>query len=166
MNAAALNKFILKTKFNLEDQRLLMQLLRKDMYATSVDVTSAYHHVSVAEWAQPYLCFNYNNVTYYHRAMPFGISTAPRTLTLSMRQCIKAMRQRWKVPPRQGIPEESDKRDCALPVSGRLGDKPGEERSGTETPVSVSRLGVGLPLPFDMPAARQSQVSLTRSESA
>jgi hypothetical protein len=64
VNAAALNKFILKTKFKLEDQRLLMQLIQRDMYATSVDVTSAYHHVPVAEWAQPYLWFNYNSKTY------------------------------------------------------------------------------------------------------
>jgi hypothetical protein len=96
-NAAALNKFILKAKFKLEDQRLLMQLLQKDMYTTSVDVTSAYHHVPVAEWAQPYLCFNYNSKTYCYRAMPFGISTAARTFTLLMRQRIKAVRQRWKV---------------------------------------------------------------------
>jgi hypothetical protein len=92
MNAAALNKFILKTKFKLEDQRLLMQLLQKDMYATSVDVTSGYHHVPVEKWAQPYLCFNYNSKTYCCRAMPFGVSTAPRTFTLLMRQCIKAVR--------------------------------------------------------------------------
>jgi hypothetical protein len=49
MNVAALNKFILKTKFKLEDQRLLIQLLQKDVYAASMDVTSAYHHVPVAE---------------------------------------------------------------------------------------------------------------------
>jgi hypothetical protein len=94
MNAAALNKFILKSKFKLEDQRLLMQLFQKDMYATSVDVTSAYHHVPVAEWAQPYLCFNHNSKTYCYRAIPFGISTAPRTFTLLMWQCIKAVRHR------------------------------------------------------------------------
>jgi hypothetical protein len=74
-----------------------MQQLQKDIYATSMDVTSAYHHVPVAEWAQPYLCFNYNSKTYCYRAMPFGISTAPRTFTLLMRQCIRAMRQRWKI---------------------------------------------------------------------
>jgi hypothetical protein len=55
------------------------------MNATIVDVTSAYHHVPVAEWAQPYFCFNYNSKTYCYGAMAFGISTAPRTFTLLMR---------------------------------------------------------------------------------
>jgi hypothetical protein len=96
MNAAALNKFILKTKFKLEDQLLLMQLLQKNKFATSVDVTSAYHHVPLAKWAQLYRCFNYNK-TYCYGAMPFEISTTPRTFTLLMRQCIRAVRQRWKV---------------------------------------------------------------------
>ena len=66
------------------------------MFATSVDITSAYHHVLAASWAQPYLCFNYDNKTYCYRAMPFGLSTAPRTFALLMRQFIKAVRQRWR----------------------------------------------------------------------
>jgi hypothetical protein len=97
MNATVLNRYILKTKFKLENQRLLMQLLQKNMYARSVDVTSAYLHVPVATEAQPYLCFNYDSKTYCYRAMPFGLSTATRTFTLLMRQCIKAVRQRWRV---------------------------------------------------------------------
>jgi hypothetical protein len=97
MNAATLNKYILKMKFKMEDQRLLMQLLQRNMFATGVDITSAYHHVPVASWAQPYLCFNYDSKTYCYRAMPFGLSTAPRTFTPPMRQCIKTVRQTWRV---------------------------------------------------------------------
>jgi hypothetical protein len=58
MNASAFNKHMLKIKFKLEDQRLLMQLLQRNMFATSVDITS------VASWVQPYLCFNYDSKTY------------------------------------------------------------------------------------------------------
>jgi hypothetical protein len=76
----------------MEDQRLLMQLLQKGMYATNVDVAPAYQHGTVAGWAQPYLCFDYNSKTHCYLAMPFGISTATRTFTLLMRQCIKAVR--------------------------------------------------------------------------
>jgi hypothetical protein len=54
-------------------------------------------HPFKVEEAQPYLCFNYNSKTYYYQAMPSGISTAPRTFTLLMRQRIKAVRQRWKL---------------------------------------------------------------------
>jgi hypothetical protein len=64
MNCAAFNKHVLKIRFKLEDQRLLMQLLQRNMFATSIDITAAYHHVPVASWAQPYLCFNYNNESY------------------------------------------------------------------------------------------------------
>jgi hypothetical protein len=67
------------------------------MFATSVDVTFAYHPVPVATEEQPYLCFNYNSKIYCYRAMPLGTSTAPRTFTLLMRQCIKAVRHHWKV---------------------------------------------------------------------
>jgi hypothetical protein len=96
LNAAALNKYILKTKFKLEDQRLLMQLLQRNMFATSVDITSAYHHVPLASWAQPFLYFNYDSKTYCFQAIPFSLSTAPHTFTLLMQQCIKAVRQRWR----------------------------------------------------------------------
>ena len=97
VNAAGLNKFIRKTKFKLEDQYLLIHLLLKNHFATSLDISSAYHHVPVAPWAQPYLCFNYDGQTYCYTAMPFGLNTAPRTFTLLMRQCIKAVRERWQV---------------------------------------------------------------------
>jgi hypothetical protein len=97
MNAAALNMYIRKRKFKLEDQYLLIHLLRKGLFATSLDISSAYHHVPVAPWAQPYLSFNYNNRTYCYTAIPFGINTVTRTFTLLMRQCIKAIRERWQV---------------------------------------------------------------------
>jgi ribonuclease HI len=71
--------------------------LRKGLFATSLDISSAYHHVPVAPRAQPYLSFNYNKHMYSYTAMPFGINTAPRTFTLLMRQCIKAIRERWQV---------------------------------------------------------------------
>jgi hypothetical protein len=72
MNAAGLNVYIRKRKFKLEDQYLLVHLLQKGLFATSLDISSAYHHVPVAPWAQPYLCFNYGNRTYCYTAMPFG----------------------------------------------------------------------------------------------
>jgi hypothetical protein len=67
------------------------------MFATSIDITSAHYHLPVASWAQPYLCSNYDGKTYCYRAMPLGLSTAPCTFTLVMRQCIKAIGQRWNV---------------------------------------------------------------------
>jgi hypothetical protein len=39
MNAAALNRYIMKTKFKLENQRLLIQLLQKNMFATSLEIS-------------------------------------------------------------------------------------------------------------------------------
>ena len=91
------NFFLFKRHFKMEDHRLLQQLLRRGWWATSLDISSAYHHVPVWLAAAPYLCFSNNGQIYAYVAMPFGISTAPRTFTMLMRLCIEAIRQRWQV---------------------------------------------------------------------
>jgi hypothetical protein len=147
MNGTVFNKYILKTKFKLEDQRLLLQLLQRNMFATSVDITSAYHHVPVASWAQLYLCFNYDK----QDVLLSSNAVRPVHSTLRLHPVDAAVHQSHKTAmegdsspllgrpplptPRPRIFEESNGRDRTFPRSDRLGGESGEERDGTEAAV-------------------------------
>jgi ribonuclease HI len=97
LDCRLLNKYIKKVKFQMEDIRTVVQLLEQDQWTVSVDITKAYSHVSVSPEMQPYLTFQYDTNYYQYRAMPFGVSSAPRIFTRIMKQTIKAVRERWQV---------------------------------------------------------------------
>jgi ribonuclease HI len=97
VDCSALNVFLRKRKFKMEDHRVVQKNLIKMMWATKTDISNAYLQVPVDPEATPFLCFNYDGQTWTYTAMPFGLSTAPRTFTLLMRACIKAIREKWEV---------------------------------------------------------------------
>lgn len=46
-------------------------------YATTLDLKSAFHHITVSPNSIPYLAFNFNNNNYAYKAMPFGTKHSP-----------------------------------------------------------------------------------------
>jgi ribonuclease HI len=97
VDCSELNGFLLKRKFKMEDQRTVQRNIRRMMWGASIDISKAYWQIPVDPEATPYLAFSYDNQTWAYTAMPFGLSTAPRTFTLLMRVCVQAIRQRWKL---------------------------------------------------------------------
>ena len=82
LNLRPLNKrYVRPKRFRMETLSLVIPLLRKGMWATSIDLKDAYLHVPINPADRRFLAFRYKGVDYQFRSLPFGLSTAPRVFT-------------------------------------------------------------------------------------
>ncbi|KAA6368172.1 MAG: hypothetical protein EZS28_036302 [Streblomastix strix] len=72
-----LNKEIEKLHFKMYRLEDVQYLANKMDYTTSIDLKSAFHHISVSPNSIPYLAFNFKNNYYAYNAMPFGTKRSP-----------------------------------------------------------------------------------------
>ncbi|KAA6401856.1 MAG: putative reverse transcriptase [Streblomastix strix] len=72
LDASKLNKEIEKLHFKMHGLEEVQYLANQMDYATSLDLKSALHHITVSPNSIPYLAFNFNNNNYAYKAMPFG----------------------------------------------------------------------------------------------
>jgi hypothetical protein len=92
-----LNSYLERRKFKMEDHRTVAAVIEANHWAVSIDISKAYHHVTVSEELQPYLSFQYGKKIYQYMAMPFGISSAPRTFCKIMGHAMRVIRERWRI---------------------------------------------------------------------
>jgi hypothetical protein len=97
LDCTPLNRFMRDIHFKMEDHRTLAHLLRRDMWAVSLDIKSAFHHITVDPELTPFLSFEYDQKYYQYLGMPFGIKMAPRVFTRIMHRCMVVVRERWQV---------------------------------------------------------------------
>ncbi|PIK45634.1 hypothetical protein BSL78_17514 [Apostichopus japonicus] len=82
LNLKPLNKnYVEPKRFRMETLNLILPLLRKGMWAASVDLQDAYLHIPIHPRHQRYLAFQYAGRRFTFRSLPFGLSTAPRVFT-------------------------------------------------------------------------------------
>jgi hypothetical protein len=103
LDCTPLNRFCRDRKFKMEDSRMVAQLLRKEMFAISIDIKSAYYHIRIDPVLSKYLCFEYDRRCFQYVGMPFGIKMAPRVFSRIMHRCIVVIRDKWKVSAVQYI---------------------------------------------------------------
>lgn len=77
-NLRNVNAFLRTTKFQLPTLQQILPHLHKGMWATKIDIKSAYLHWPIHERDQPYLCFQFKGEFFMHKALPFGLAVAPR----------------------------------------------------------------------------------------
>jgi ribonuclease HI len=97
LDCTPLNQYLVDQKFKMEDARTVAQVLQPNMWATSLDIKKAFHHVNVSPDLRPFLCFEYHNQIYAYHSMPFGVKSAPRVFTKIMHHCLSVARQIWKI---------------------------------------------------------------------
>jgi len=76
-----LNLFIKKIKFRMENHILIQEILNKNDYMTSIDLTDAYLMIPIHPEHRKYLCFQWQNIRYQYTCLPFGLTSAPRIFT-------------------------------------------------------------------------------------
>ena len=81
INLRPLNRLIRPLKFKMETLRSILPHLSRNMWATSVDLSDAYLHIPIHPEHQHFLAFSVEGETFQFRALPFGLSTAPRVFT-------------------------------------------------------------------------------------
>ncbi|KAA6395240.1 MAG: hypothetical protein EZS28_009231 [Streblomastix strix] len=76
-DSKALNKQNADFHFKMHDSNEVKQTIRLGHWSTSLDLSSAFHHLIVQTESQPYLAFEFQNNHYTYRAMPFGTEHSP-----------------------------------------------------------------------------------------
>ncbi|XP_071816589.1 uncharacterized protein [Apostichopus japonicus] len=78
----------------METFNLILPLLRKGMWAATIDLGDAYLHIMVHKDHRRFLTFRYAEQDYQFRALPFGLSTAPRAFTRVAGAVVSYLRRR------------------------------------------------------------------------
>ena len=81
LDVSGLNKFLRIKHFTMETAEKIRNEVEPDTWATSVDLTDAYHHLPIHENYQNYLAFEIAGVNYKYVACPFGLSPIPQVFT-------------------------------------------------------------------------------------
>ena len=81
INLKQFNKFVHYEHFKQEHFRIVLQLVQKGDFFTSVDLQDAYFSIPIAEDSRKYLKFLWNDILYHYVCLPFGLSSAPRVFT-------------------------------------------------------------------------------------
>ncbi|KAA6386052.1 MAG: hypothetical protein EZS28_018418, partial [Streblomastix strix] len=84
LDAKALNKENADFHFKILDSNELQQTIRLGDWGTSLDLSSAFHHLIVQIESQPYLAFEFQNNYYTYSAIPFGTKCSPIHLTIAI----------------------------------------------------------------------------------
>ena len=90
LDLSQLNHFIQKKKFKMETAESIREHLKVGMWATSIDLTDAYHHIPIHKSHRKYLRFCFQGQVYQYRALPMGLTSSPRVFTRII-VCIKVV---------------------------------------------------------------------------
>ena len=81
-----LNQSLAPVTFTMDTLSLVKKSLRKGMWATSIDLSDAYHHIPIRASSQVYLCFQVGDKRYRYLVLPFGLMSAPWLFTQVVKQ--------------------------------------------------------------------------------
>jgi len=93
LNLKKLNEFVEYEHFKMENLQMACALITPGCYMTSVDLMKAYYSVAIRKSSRKYLRFKWNDQTYQYRALPNGLSSAPRVFTRLMRVLFSQLRE-------------------------------------------------------------------------
>ena len=92
-----LNKYFDFPKVKFENLTVLKHASPQVKYATSIDISDAYHHLRVADSIKCYFQFKINGEYFIAVGLPFGWAPAPGVFTKFVRQALNAMRYPGKI---------------------------------------------------------------------
>ena len=153
LDLSNLNKFLKTQTFKMETPETIRTSLQSGEWVTSVDFKDAYFHIPINSQSRKYMRFQIQDKTYQFKALPFGLSTAPREFTmiakevkwLALRRGIRIHQYlddwlvRAKSPP--SLPSAHTKITDSLQRLGMAG-KRREIRAGTQADFQFRRLPV------------------------
>ena len=85
INLKNLNSFIHAPHFKMEGIHTLKSLLKKDDWIVKIDLKDAYFSVPISQNHRKFLCFQFNNKSYQFNCLPFGLASAPRVFTKTLK---------------------------------------------------------------------------------
>ncbi|KAA6387026.1 MAG: hypothetical protein EZS28_017448 [Streblomastix strix] len=97
LDASKLNKEIEKLHFKMHGLEKVQILANQMDQITSLDLKSAFHHISVSPNSIPYLAFNFNNNKYAYKAMPFGTKHSPIFFAEAIESILRQIRKHSEI---------------------------------------------------------------------
>ena len=94
LNLKKLNENIRPIHFKMDTIRSCINLMKKNCFMASLDLTDAYYAVSIHPSSQKYLKFLVGTQLYKYIALPNGLCSAPRIFTKLMKPVYSALRAR------------------------------------------------------------------------
>eukprot|EP01132_Coremiostelium_polycephalum_P010169 gene10169-12475_t len=86
------NTHVKMESFKMEGIKDLQFLLKKDYYMAKLDLKKAYLHVPIAKYHQDLFRFQWKDKIYRWKALPFGLTSAPRIFTQVLKPVINVLR--------------------------------------------------------------------------
>ncbi|KAA6353732.1 MAG: putative Transposon Ty3-I Gag-Pol polyprotein, partial [Streblomastix strix] len=97
LDTKALNKQIADFHFKMHDSIEVKQTIRPGDWGTSLDLTSASHHLIVQAESQPYLAFEFQKNHNTYRAMPFGTKHSPIYFATAKEPIMQQIRMKTEI---------------------------------------------------------------------
>ena len=92
LNLRGLNASIEYQQFKMESLTCAAQLMKKNCYMASIDLTDAYYTVPVAVEHRKYLRFLWRNRLFQYTCLPNGLASAPRYFTKLLKPVYSTLR--------------------------------------------------------------------------
>ena len=92
INLSSLNAFVRHHHFKMEDLKVVADILRPQDFMCKIDLKDAYFAVPIHPEHQKLLCFQFQNVTYQFKCLPFGLTSAPRVFTKVLKPLVAFVR--------------------------------------------------------------------------
>ena len=92
LDAKPVNEYLRHEHFKMEGLQTVRQLIRRDDWMTTLDITEAYPHLLLDPSQRKYFRFVWKGVHYQYRTLCFGVAPAPRIFTKVLRPVIQKLR--------------------------------------------------------------------------
>jgi len=93
INLKALNQFVRVEHFKMEGLHLLPDLLKQGDWMVKMDLKDAYLQIPIHQNHQCHLHFVWEGKHYKFQSLPFGLSSAPRVFTKTLKPVVAFLRQ-------------------------------------------------------------------------
>lgn len=92
LDARPVNEALKHEHFKMEGLLTARQLIRRDDWMTTLDITEAYPHLLIVPEQRQFFRLVWEGVHYQYRALCFGVAPAPRIFTKILRPVIQRLR--------------------------------------------------------------------------
>ncbi|KAA6360058.1 MAG: hypothetical protein EZS28_044416 [Streblomastix strix] len=97
LDCTLLNEELTPQPFKMVDVNVVKQIIHRLNYAMTLDIRSAFSHVSVDPELTLYLAFSFIEETHTYIAIPFGIKHPPKTFHKLMKPVISYIRTNFNL---------------------------------------------------------------------
>ena len=93
INLKKLNQYVEYHHFKQENLKIVLDLVQKNDFMTSADLTDAYFSIEIDPEYRKFLCFSWREQHYVFKVLPFGLVSAPRIFTKLLKPVFAWFRQ-------------------------------------------------------------------------